>query len=105
MWRKVDDGWVLLLESDVPDQESTLLVKDSYLKIFVEAHKKIVSYAVSIDKRRTPRVLEDQKWIVLFFGYSPQIQPKVQGVKLWRDKCIVVERFGELPRMYCLVAR
>jgi hypothetical protein len=104
-WKKVGDGWILLVEGEISDQESTLLAEDDYVKVYVESHKKMVSYKVQIDQRRVYQVLEDEKWVVLFFGKCPDMRSKVAGVKLWRDKCIVVERFGDTPRMYCIVSR
>jgi len=104
-WHKTDDGWVLTLAGDLPDQKDDLIWGDSYLKVYQRVYEGTVTYRIRIDGRRTSQILEDPKWVAVFFGVSNKARPKVRGKRLWRDKLIVVERFGLKPRTYLVVVR
>jgi len=104
-WHKTEDGWVLTIPSDTPDRPDEVIWEDQYLKVYRRAYDGTVIYRLRIDQRRAYQTLEDPRWVALFFGVSSRRRHQVKGTRLWRDRLIVVERFGLKPRTYLVVVR
>lgn len=104
-WHRTEDGWVLTLSGDLPDQREEEIWGDKYLRVFQRVYDGTVTYRVRINRRRAYQCLEDPNWVALFFGVTDRARSKVTGKRLWRDKLIVMQRFGLKPRTYLIVVR
>lgn len=104
-WERTDEGWILTTRADQPDVQEEPLWVDDHLKVLVTIHKGDALYRVRIDQRRVYESIEDPHWIAVFFGQSRRIRSQIKGQRLWRDKQIVVQRYGRKPRSYFIVAR
>lgn len=104
-WERTEDGWLLKKTVEQPEAPETPLWTDDHLKVLVTVKEGSALYRVRIDRRRLFQCIEDPTWIAVFFGQSPRIRPQIKGQRLWRDKQIVVHRFGRKPRSYFIVER
>ena len=104
-WKRTPEGWLLTVEVDQPAAAENPLWVDDHIKVLVTFKGGSALYRVRIDQRRAFQFVEDPQWIVLFFGQSPKIRPHIKGQRLWRDKQIVIQRYGRKPRSYFIVAR
>ncbi len=104
-WERTEEGWVLKTQADQPDVREESLWADDHLKIVVTIDRGSALYRVRIDQRRVYQYIQDPQWIAVFFGQSPRLRSQIKGQRLWRDKQIVVQRYGRKPRSYFIVAR
>jgi hypothetical protein len=104
-WERTEDGWILTVEVDQPEAPEAPLWVDDHLKLMMSIERGSALYRVRVDRRRAFQSIEDPLWIAVFFGQSPRLRPQIKGQRLWRDKQIVVQRFGRKPRSYFIVAR
>lgn len=104
-WERTEEGWILKTQADQPDVREEPLWIDDHLKVMVTIDKGSALYRVRIDQRRVYQCIEDPQWVAVFFGQSQRIRSQIKGQRLWRDKQIVVQRYGRKPRSYFIVAR
>lgn len=104
-WERTEEGWVLETQAEQPDVREELLWVDDHLKIMVTIESGAALYRVRIDQRRVYQYIYDPQWVAVFFGQSPRLRSQIKGQRLWRDKQIVVQRYGRKPRSYFIVAR
>jgi hypothetical protein len=105
VWRKVKDGWTLLMQGDEPDHKEKLVWRDTYLQLYQRIYSGRITYRIRVDRRRVYEVLKDPQWITLFFGRDPDVSVMEKGDKVWRDRYVIVQKFGDSPRSYVIVAR
>lgn len=105
-WERTEEGWLLKVATeDQPDEQETPVWVDDHIKVLASIQMGEALYRVRIDKRRSYQEVVDPQWIALFFGQSPRLRTSIKGQRLWRDRQIVVQRYGRKPRSYILVAR
>ncbi len=104
-WTTRSDGWELIVDVDAGDAPEDLVWEDNFLKLLYRAASGSAVYRVRVDQRRKYQLLEDPRWLVLFFGKSDRLRYLIRGQRLWRDKHIVLYRYGRKPRGYFIVAR
>jgi len=103
-WASTQEGWVLSLPIEQEDEEIVVWA-DDYLRITLLVEAGIATYTVRLDQRRRYECIEGPSWVAIFFGRSPRLRSRIKGQRLWRDKQIVVQRYGRKPRSYMVVAR
>ena len=92
------------VQTEVADQEATIH-KDEFLGVALHVTNGVAHYTVAVDSRRSFDVLETDRYVMLTFGSSSRPRKEVTGTRLWRDKYVVVQRYGRNPRSYLIVRR
>jgi len=105
IWERTQDGWLLTTQVDRPDSPESPVWMDSHIKVWLSSQSGSTLYRVRIDQRRTYQEVVNPEWIALFFGKNARIRSYIKGERLWRDKQVVVQRYGRKPRSYVIVAR
>jgi hypothetical protein len=104
-WERTEEGWVLTLQVTQPEAREEPLWMDDHIKVMVTITQGSALYRIRVDQRRSYQFIHDPRWVAVFFGQSPRIRSHIKGQRLWRDKQIVVQRYGRKPRSYFIVAR
>lgn len=104
VWVPTKEGWTLSLSVDQEDDD-VIVWADDFLRITLVVTEGTALYTVRLDQRRRYDCLEGPDWVAVFFGRNPTLRTKIKGQRLWRDKQIVVQRYGRKPRGYMIVAR
>jgi hypothetical protein len=104
-WERTEEGWLLTVQVDQANEAETPLWVDDHLKVLLTIQEGQALYRVRIDQRRVYQEVLTPQWVALFFGQSPRIRTGIKGQRLWRDRQIVLQRYGRKPRSYIVVAR
>lgn len=104
-WERIDESWVLCVPTEADDCAESALIEDDYVKVFLSVTGHEARYRIRPNLRWRFETIEDSKFITLFFGVHSKPRHRIGGQRLYRDKHIVIQRYGRKPRAYFIVAR